>query len=394
MDFKYKNINSIDTKFPNWQIICIWVLLIIIIILIIYFIIKMFSPSTNSSFISCNNDGDCNKDEKCINGKCIISPPHHSECNNDGDCNNGKKCIDGKCIISPPHHSKCNNDGDCNNGKKCIDSKCVISPPQSECNNDRDCNNGKKCIDGKCVISPPQSECNNWNDCNNPNKDCINGKCEYIEVSKGMKWNGEPIYTSDKENSNISCMKKCQNTNNCKKWTFGNNTCKLYDDASICSSTGYNYTSDITAFDIDNICKIPDNKCKLTDILSKSEGDDCKLENCNPEGMARCVLDNKYCNALRTIGFTCKPDGTNLSYDLFNEFDNLIAICKDKEENDKCSIYTDINQTRIQIDGKCKVNKLDTDKIKRCIPNLICQSDKDTSLDYPYGNCVKSDIFE
>jgi len=89
----------------------------------------------------CTNNGECPKNQVCVDGKCIDKP-----CNGWEDCTDNKDCIDGKCVDIPMAKGYTWQ----GNVSQVLTSKSAIDC-MKKCEQIKDCKNWSY-SDGSCVI--------------------------------------------------------------------------------------------------------------------------------------------------------------------------------------------------------------------------------------------------
>ncbi|MBW1808228.1 MAG: hypothetical protein JRJ87_08540 [Deltaproteobacteria bacterium] len=96
----------------------------------------------------CCADSDCPEGKECIDGACTIVCEH--ECCTDADCAAGDECVENTCLTPCELNCQCEAD------EVCQDGYCIIpdEEPPNDCVSDCDCNydGGERCIDGQCQI--------------------------------------------------------------------------------------------------------------------------------------------------------------------------------------------------------------------------------------------------
>ena len=107
---------------------------------------------------TCKRDSDCQKGERCVNGRCV-------QCAKDADCGPGKTCINGTCRKKPGY---CTSNKDCPDGRICMGNVC------QGCTKDTECPSGK-CEKGRCAEAMSGS-CREDDDCKD-DEVCETGKC-------------------------------------------------------------------------------------------------------------------------------------------------------------------------------------------------------------------------
>jgi hypothetical protein len=116
--------------------------------------------------VECNNELDCDVDETCVDGWCILAP----DCTDDIDCTDGNQCTinlcaEGTCVDtdSPPGDGcedggvcdgqgncvECNVNDDCGLNEVCEANVCV---EEAECEVDAQCEDDIQCTLNNCVL--------------------------------------------------------------------------------------------------------------------------------------------------------------------------------------------------------------------------------------------------
>lgn len=91
----------------------------------------------------CFEDDECNEDEKCIVGRCVVP---YSECDTTDECDSGEVCIDSYCVGVG---NICVNNSDCVSGSVCLNERCTLIG--GGCVDDNECDEGEECFEATCT---------------------------------------------------------------------------------------------------------------------------------------------------------------------------------------------------------------------------------------------------
>lgn len=123
-------------------------------------------PTGPTPIYECDNAQDCDSDEICVDGDCVIE---ESECQRNRDCAASEVCMNGECVGEDIE--SCSFNSDCTDEALCIDGMC-----RDYCTTDAACGSDEVCRGGVC--SPrPDAECTTGNDCGNGDFICVDGQC-------------------------------------------------------------------------------------------------------------------------------------------------------------------------------------------------------------------------
>jgi len=123
----------------------------------------------------CTDDTDCEDGERCADGICEVIGPR--PCTDDIECEDGEECFEGQCRdVAHP----CTLDSECAEGERCVQGVC--DPVGSPCSEDDDCGPGKYCVAGSCTSTPPPA-CSVHADC--PGEACVEGVCVPVNLEGG-----------------------------------------------------------------------------------------------------------------------------------------------------------------------------------------------------------------
>ncbi len=133
---------------------------------------------------------NCNLDQDCINGECVLK----KGCNyNNPACGNEQKCMDNIC----KEKSECSFNSDCPANYLCKNNSCqVYCTKNSQCQEDEICKN-EECIKVECKLN---------SDCNSLTKQCVGYEC--IESNKCN-------FDLECGQSQVCLNQQCHNVVNC-----------------------------------------------------------------------------------------------------------------------------------------------------------------------------------
>ncbi len=160
--------------------------------------------------ILCNN-GECTKGMKCVGGICVSSedPCKDVHCQKDESCVNGR-CIDACYTVTCPEKQVCEKG-------KCVENNCYRTG----------CPNGERCVNGQCVEDPCATvSCSKGSFCRNGKciASCLNVKCQQDERCVDGQCEKDPHKTGSC--AGVSCKKgeRCKN-GQCEKDPCSHVTC-------------------------------------------------------------------------------------------------------------------------------------------------------------------------
>jgi len=348
----------------------------------------------NEQTLSCNKycstDGDCNKDQYCVNNSCCEYPVCKTK---DGD----KCCND--CSPDPNNQGysvccsklqTCNVNGKticCQGGQICNkDNKCV-----DPCGPDGStvvCSDGQKCLQIKDVNNNSnmyKKLSSNTNNYSEQNKDgttnfysCldINDVCQSdtVHAVPPAINNFYPCFEIDKKNKDTG-LGFCSYKTDVTKV----NDCKNFEDEKTCTSQDCKWYN-ILEYDTDDYSEL--NKV-ITNTFRTYDGYYCGNNDENKSRLYGLKLDTKKCSYENCVAAVANPTVTDIYYDESTGNCTSLQSCV-STGNLKTSV---INKSLQQLIPNC--NNSDTSKICNDlkIDQRLCDSD---GLIKPFGsNCLE-----
>ena len=110
---------------------------------------RIYSDSTEQDEPECTVNSDCENDEKCDKGLCILREDF--DCREDRDCELGELCSGGQCTTTEDQ-PECFFNSDCEDKEECKNGLCTsLMPDGAECLVNSDCGTNQVCQNLQCI---------------------------------------------------------------------------------------------------------------------------------------------------------------------------------------------------------------------------------------------------